>query len=91
MALSFAREGCTRIAIADRDIPGLKETGKLLEEIEENVVILIVDTVGDVQDERSVERMVNGAVALWGRVDYGVNCAGWFPSLFSCHYLSLRI
>lgn len=79
-ALSFAREGCTKIVICDVNSEGLGETSSLIQEIyqhstETQPVKPIIVSV-DMLDADAVSAMVEKAVELFGRVDYCVNAAG---------------
>lgn len=73
-ALSFALEGCTQIAICDRNAAGLQETSALIREKSENAEVLVHEV--DMLKEVDIERMVKETVQRWGRVDYAVNAAG---------------
>ncbi|KAK4498876.1 hypothetical protein PRZ48_009386 [Zasmidium cellare] len=80
-AVSFAVEGCRKIAIADLNAAGLEETQKAIQEAAKDVQIVAIET--DVSDEAQVNRMVEKTVAEFGRLDYGVNAAGTsHPLLF---------
>lgn len=79
VAVSFAREGCTRIAIADLNEDGLRETEKLIREASsasgaEKIAVKIQRV--NVLNESEVGDLVESAVDQFGRVDYAVNCAG---------------
>jgi NAD(P)-dependent dehydrogenase (short-subunit alcohol dehydrogenase family) len=52
-----------------------------------NDVEILVNQV-DMVEEAQIEHMVQAAVGKWGRVDYAVNCAGWFHSFISQEYQS---
>ncbi|TVY27104.1 Levodione reductase [Lachnellula hyalina] len=77
-AIAFAVDGCRRIAICDRDLPGLEATrafifdGKKGMDGDVEVEVLEVDML----KEDDIERMVRETVSRWGRVDYAVNAAG---------------
>lgn len=77
--MAFATEGCTRIAIYDRDTAGLAQTRALIEEKQreasgDRVEVEVI--TGNVASEESVAKMVQTVVQRWGRIDYAVNSAG---------------
>ncbi len=73
-AVSFALEGCSQIAICDRNLEGLHGTERLMKDVSKDVEILVNQV--DMLEEAQIENMVQAAVDKWGRVDYAVNCAG---------------
>lgn len=73
-ALSFAREGCKKILLADRNATGLEETKTLIKEIYNDAAVEIIKT--DMLQESQINAMVEHAVAKFGRVDYVLNAAG---------------
>lgn len=75
-AVSFAREGCTKIVLADRDEKGLEVTQRLIAEAvgEGKAKVLAVKT--DVTSAGQIDHLVQSAVKEFGRVDYSVNGAG---------------
>ncbi|EON96654.1 putative 2- -hydroxypropyl- dehydrogenase protein [Phaeoacremonium minimum UCRPA7] len=73
VAISFAQEGCGRIAILDRDEDGLSETSRLCKEQNRSVRTFIIPF--DVRNEKDVEGAVDCVIEEWGRIDYAVNCA----------------
>ena len=75
-AVSFAREGCTKIVLADRDSTGLERTKQLIAEAvgESKAEVLVVKT--DVTSAEQIEQLVLKAVEKFGRIDYAVNGAG---------------
>ncbi len=73
-AVSFALEGCSQIAICDRNLEGLHGTVRLMKDVSRDVEILVNQV--DMLEEAQIENMVQAAVDKWGRVDYAVNCAG---------------
>lgn len=77
VATSIATEGCTRIAIADLSEDGLRETGELIKSASPSSqeVKVHVQRV-NVLNESEVGGFVESVVDVFGRVDYGVNCAG---------------
>ncbi|RMY87749.1 hypothetical protein D0861_05182 [Hortaea werneckii] len=73
-AVSFAKEGCPQIVIADRNVNGLNETHSSVQEAAPNCSVLSVQT--DVSDQDSVQALINKAVETFGRLDYVCNSAG---------------
>jgi NAD(P)-dependent dehydrogenase (short-subunit alcohol dehydrogenase family) len=74
VARSFARSGCTRIAITDINPDTLKQTKNRILAI--NSSIKIHDQAGDISDEKFVNTFFNDVFGVLSRLDYGVNCAG---------------
>ena len=75
-AISFAVEGCPKIAISDRNLEGLLETEKKVQDVSKDVVVLVNQV--DMVIESQIEEMVKKTVSTFGRVDYAVNAAGEF-------------
>ncbi|KLP02807.1 dehydrogenase [Fusarium fujikuroi] len=73
-ALSFAREGCKRIVIVDRDAKKLDDTELAIKESFQDVQVLVVPT--DISKEEDIENLYSQATKTFGRVDYVVNGAG---------------
>lgn len=76
MAVSFAREGCTQIAILDLNEVGLAETARACLDARPGATVL--REVYDAREEDEVERAVDAVRRGFGRIDYAVNCAGSF-------------
>jgi len=72
--VSFAREGCKRIALLDRDEEGMSETSRLCRETSAQATSFIIAV--DVREEKDVRFAVDCVIEEWGRIDYAVNCAG---------------
>lgn len=74
--MSFAREGCTKIVLADRDEKGLEATQRLIAEVvgDGKAEVLAVKT--DVTSVEQIDHLVQSAVKTFGRIDYSVNGAG---------------
>ncbi|KAI6606266.1 hypothetical protein MCOR12_001247 [Pyricularia oryzae] len=79
-ALAFVAEGCSRIALIDRDEDGMSETSRLCKEMarltrpKSTVSTFIIPC--DVSLEAEVAVALDYVVEEWGRIDYAVNCAG---------------
>lgn len=74
--MSFAREGCRRIALLDRNADPLEETNRLCREVDDQVQTVILPV--DIRSEEHVNAAVERASKDLGRIDYAVNCAGEF-------------
>ncbi|CAK4031988.1 Hypothetical predicted protein [Lecanosticta acicola] len=74
VAVSFAREGCRQIAIADRNEEGLVASKKAALQIAEDAHV--VSYTVDVAEESQVQRVIEAVVKDFGRIDYAVNAAG---------------
>ncbi|KAK5686439.1 hypothetical protein LTS10_002557 [Elasticomyces elasticus] len=73
-AVSFAREGCKKIVLADRNAQGLEETKEAIKAVSSECDVLAVET--DVSSAESVDHLIEQAVARFGRIDYSCNAAG---------------
>ncbi|BCS18243.1 SDR family NAD(P)-dependent oxidoreductase [Aspergillus puulaauensis] len=70
----FAREGCRKLILADRNKHGLQETHDMITSNHKDVSVQVSPT--DVTIESSVSGMVQRAVCQFQRIDYAVNAAG---------------
>jgi NAD(P)-dependent dehydrogenase (short-subunit alcohol dehydrogenase family) len=75
-AISFAREGCRRIVIADRNAEGLRETMNLIRAAVSPDGIDVLSPQIEVSIEEQITSLVSQAVNMYGRIDYAVNAAG---------------
>ncbi|TKA67764.1 hypothetical protein B0A55_08432 [Friedmanniomyces simplex] len=73
-AISFAREGCRKIVLADRNEQGLDETREAIRQVSSECHVLPVKT--DVSAPDSVDNLIAQAVGRFGRIDYCCNAAG---------------
>lgn len=73
-AISFAAEGCTKVAIADRDPIALEETKAAIQNASPTTDVLVAPM--DVRLDQDVTEAVKTTVDKFGRIDYAVNCAG---------------
>lgn len=78
-AVSFAREGCTQLVLADRDEAGLARTQQLIAQVAGEGKAAAIAVKTDVTSAEQVEALFQRAVAEFGRVDYAVNGAGEYP------------
>ncbi|EAT87271.2 hypothetical protein SNOG_04880 [Parastagonospora nodorum SN15] len=74
VAKGFARAGCSRIAITDINPKTLAQTRAAILSI--NSAAQILDTAGDISDEKFVDAFHDETFAKFSRIDYAVNCAG---------------
>lgn len=76
VAISFAIEGCRRLALFDKDSTGLNDTKATIKttsgDANPDVFIRHVDNL----DTYEVSRNMELAIKHFGRIDYAVNCAG---------------
>ncbi|TQS31496.1 hypothetical protein Golomagni_08220, partial [Golovinomyces magnicellulatus] len=75
-AVSFAIEGCTKIAIADRDPLALDETKLLISAASPTAEVLILPM--DVRLDKDVVLSVDAVIERFKRIDYSIHCAGIF-------------
>lgn len=73
-AVSFAREGCRKIVLADRDSNGLERTKDLISRVASDAQVLA--QVTDVTKAEQLDQLIEAAVKQFGRVDYAINGAG---------------
>ncbi len=75
-ALSFVREGCRKIAIADLNASGLADTAQMMRDlVSTSVEVDIITHTTDVTQESDIEDLLEKTVQALGRVDYAANCA----------------
>nr|XP_036578371.1 2-hydroxypropyl-CoM dehydrogenase (short-chain dehydrogenase) [Colletotrichum truncatum]KAF6785614.1 2-hydroxypropyl-CoM dehydrogenase (short-chain dehydrogenase) [Colletotrichum truncatum] len=86
VAISFAREGCKRIALLDRDEDGLSETAHMCREANGDARTFVIEI--DNRNEEDVAAGMEYVTEEWGRIDYAVNCAGMFGPLAPSHLLT---
>jgi NAD(P)-dependent dehydrogenase (short-subunit alcohol dehydrogenase family) len=72
----LAREACAGICLADLNKSSLERVAVDLASAATNPQFRTTLAIVDVRDETSVQKMVAGSVAAFGRLDYAVNCAG---------------
>ncbi|KAJ5191647.1 Short-chain dehydrogenase/reductase SDR [Penicillium cinerascens] len=71
---AFAAAGCERIAITDVNESSLEQTRAAVAAAYPTACLFV--QAGDVADDRFSESFIDRVVQTYGRVDYGVNCAG---------------
>ncbi|KAI8176286.1 hypothetical protein KHU50_002012 [Colletotrichum sp. SAR 10_65] len=86
VAVSFAREGCKRIALLDKDEEGLSETSRRCREANGDTRTFVIEI--DNRNEDDVSAGMEYVTEEWGRIDYAVNCAGMFGPKAPSHLLT---
>ncbi|EXL80313.1 3-oxoacyl-[acyl-carrier protein] reductase [Fusarium oxysporum f. sp. conglutinans race 2 54008] len=85
VAISFAIEGCRRLALFDKDSTGLNDTKATIKttsgDANPDVFIRHVDNL----DTYEVSRNMELAIKHFGRIDYAVNCAGIYGPTKQSH------
>lgn len=76
-AVSFAKEGCSKVVLADRNQNGLDETASIIKDAAATCETICVQT--DVSNADSVQHLVDEAVRRFERIDYVCNAAGISP------------
>ncbi|KAL4793662.1 hypothetical protein BDV19DRAFT_390870 [Aspergillus venezuelensis] len=84
----FAREGCRRLVLVDRNVSGLQETQSMLSSSHADVSTLVSET--DIRCPESVSAMVKASVERFKRIDYAVNAAGLMSSPSRSHETTLE-
>lgn len=72
--MSFAAEGCHKIAIADRDPIGLEETKTQIKVVSDVTEVLVLPM--DVRLDDDVAFAIQTTISRFQRIDYAVHCAG---------------
>ncbi|KAI8309523.1 putative 2- -hydroxypropyl- dehydrogenase protein [Colletotrichum sp. SAR11_59] len=78
VAVSFAREGCKRIALLDKDEEGLSETSRRCREANGDTRTFVIEI--DNRNEDDVSAGMEYVTEEWGRIDYAVNCAAAYSA-----------
>ena len=80
VAISFAKEGCKRIVLVDRNGGALHATKELIRAVatagtlESDIAVLVI--IADICEEIAVRGMIHKAVEHFGGLHYCVNAAG---------------
>ncbi|RTE79967.1 hypothetical protein BHE90_005524 [Fusarium euwallaceae] len=86
VAISFAVEGCTKLALFAKSGPGLTETKNSIKAVSEDAEVYTFEV--DLCDTDEVLKTMTLVIAHFGRIDYAVNCAGIYgPSKTSHHVM----
>lgn len=83
-ALAFAAQGAAGVVFADLDPSKVNKVAEKSNEIATNPSYRALPVSVDVTDMAQVQSMVSQTLAVFGRVDYNVNCAG-VCYLLSCY------
>lgn len=75
-ALAFAAQGAAGVVLADLDLSKVMKVAERSNEIATNPSYRALPVSVDVADMMQVQNMVSQMLAIFGRVDYNVNCAG---------------
>lgn len=75
-AVSLAREGCTKIVLADRDEKGLERTKQLIYEVAGDGKAEVLAVKTDVTSAEQIDQLIQSTVKQFGRIDYAINGAG---------------
>lgn len=88
-AISFAREGCDQIALADMNFEGSEETARLIKNIRPDIQEVYSDKV-DVSRPEDVKKFMEQVATRYGRIDYAVNAAGVLGPSMPSHEMSIE-
>ncbi|KAM5342405.1 hypothetical protein ACJ41O_013371 [Fusarium nematophilum] len=84
VAISFAVEGCTKLALWGKEEAGLADTKNAIKTVAEDAEVYTFCV--DNRDTDEVLKTMTLVIAHFGRIDYAVNCAGIYgPSKTSHH------
>ncbi|KAI4591836.1 hypothetical protein KJ359_012155 [Pestalotiopsis sp. 9143b] len=73
---AFAKEGATGVVVADVDIDAAEETASEIRALATHPEFLAEAVQIDVGAEESLRSAMSYTTAIFGRVDYSLNCAG---------------
>lgn len=85
IATTFAREGCSNLAIGDLDETALGQTEKELKS--QFASLQIRSKKLDLNDEKSTAEFFQDVVEKFGRIDFSVNIANHEPAVAGVHEL----
>ncbi|KAF4997470.1 hypothetical protein FGRMN_3834 [Fusarium graminum] len=88
--LSFAREGCKRLVLVDRDAGKLRETEKTIAEVLKGQTFQTMSVPTDISKEKEIDSLYNSVIGEFGRVDYVVNAAGVLSNNKKSHESSIE-
>ncbi|KAF4449799.1 3-oxoacyl-acyl-carrier protein reductase [Fusarium austroafricanum] len=86
VAISFAVEGCRKIALFDKNIKELIETKSTITAKAGEAEVLFFEVDNLEADE--VTRNMTLVIAYFGRIDYAVNCAGIYGPTKKSHQVT---
>ncbi|OAG36488.1 hypothetical protein AYO21_09295 [Fonsecaea monophora] len=88
IALAFARDGCSNLAIGDQDSTSLEETVSLLRK-QYNTLNLLHSEV-NFNNEASISRFIQSIVGKFGRIDFAASLATHEPPATGAHEVEER-
>lgn len=74
--MAFAAQGAAGVVFADLDLPKVQKVAEKSSKMATNPSYRTLPISVDVTDLTQVQDMVSQTLALFGKVDYNVNCAG---------------
>ncbi|KYK61555.1 hypothetical protein DCS_02697 [Drechmeria coniospora] len=78
IAISFAVEGCDKIAILDKNVEGMAETEAQVRATRPSPDLEVLAIKVDIRQEQEILDAMALVVKHFSRIDYAVNCAGIF-------------
>ncbi|PPJ51221.1 hypothetical protein CBER1_08058 [Cercospora berteroae] len=75
-AISFVREGCRKIVIADLNAAGLEETARLMQDLVDTSNLFLIIKPVDISQEAEIDDLFRTIDENFRRIDYAANCAG---------------
>ncbi|CAI4216849.1 unnamed protein product [Parascedosporium putredinis] len=88
VAISFIQEGCSRIALLDRNAEGLEETSQLCKQIDPAAHVFKLEF--DARNEKDIDLAISAAHHALGRIDYALDVAD-FDDVTTINYRGLWI
>ncbi|KAF4986983.1 hypothetical protein FDECE_15669 [Fusarium decemcellulare] len=86
VAISFAVEGCTKLALFAKNEDGLADTKNAIKTVSEDAEVHTFAI--DVCDTDAVLKTMTLVIAHFGRIDYAVNCAGIYGPTKTSHHVT---
>ncbi|KAL3594700.1 hypothetical protein FPOAC2_09017 [Fusarium poae] len=74
VAISFAAEGCLKLALLDKDGKGLGETDNVIKSVAKDAEVHLFES--DNLNTDQILKNMSLVIDRFGRIDYAVNCAG---------------
>lgn len=86
IAIAFARDGCSNLGLGDLNLAGLEETKSIIQSQYPKTEVELKTM--DVGDDSSTDKFFQTVVDRFGRIDFGVNVAGYAGKLAPVHEMS---
>ncbi|KAF5002645.1 hypothetical protein FGRMN_183 [Fusarium graminum] len=86
VAISFATEGCRKLALFDKSVDSLTETKSSIMTIAKDARVQLLEV--DNLDTDAVAQNMSFVVKQLGRIDYAVNCAGIYGPTKPSHHVT---